>query len=170
MKKEFFLSIISILIYAILVYIYIYLMLPIILNSIANNSLDLKNFFENEYSLYKTLAILSTIFIIAMTIIQYLISRFLILMFFDDEFKNVIYMYLVFLPKSLTVILSIIFFFVFGKYNYNLYIIPQIIGITVMMLFVNHKIKNWKAVIVFSVIYILDIIYSFIQNTKIFHM
>lgn|SRR5690606_14344237 len=126
------------------------------LNDLYN---DLKKTFEVSYS--KMILIVSVVTTVITTIsflVQYIIAKFLLIIFSPNIKSNMFY---ALIPKTLIIIINIIFMKIGDIYIYWFYLLTSVIGSIMVLLFFQYKKENWKASILFAAPFITDALFSF---------
>lgn len=156
-KKPIVISLFSLLLFIALTYYFI--SFTVELNTQTLKLDDLLDLLE-EVSHDKVLLLITsliTLLTIFSTLIQYLISKFLLIIFSN---KVKVRIYYALLPKSLILVLNILFMGLFGITNSWLYVFTAFVGSIFIYLFFQYKKENWKAALIFSSVFLLDSIVS----------
>lgn len=101
--------------------------------------------------------IISTITTTFGLLIQYLIGKFL-LVIFASEIKS--YLFHALIPKIFIVIINLFFIGVYQIHNNWLYLSTALIGSILILFFFQYQKKNWKASLLFSSAFIIDALIS----------
>ena len=112
---------------------------------------EINEMLSNSTSLLEIITILTLITTIIAVLAQYIIGKFLLIIF-KPGIKT--YLYYALAPKVL------IFIGVFQIYNAWLYQITALIGAFLIILFIQYKKNNWTVALLFSAIFLIDPLYS----------
>lgn len=150
LRNKLAINLMSFLVYSILTFLFAYA----ILNAgfLEEQLNELKKVFEGETGFNIILFIITILSLLAI-IVEYMISKFLVFMFFPN-IKNIFY--LVTIPKIIISILniSIINFFVID--SLVVFHITAFLGSIIIMGFHYHVNKSKSAAIIFSIPFLLD--------------
>ncbi len=120
---------------------------------------DLKYLLEDIS--YKNLLLIITIITTIITtfslLIQYIIGKFLLVIFAPDVHCHLFY---ALIPKTIIIVINIIFVGILQIHNSWLYMFTAFIGSIAVLLFFQYKNKSWKASMLFAAAFIIDPIFS----------
>lgn len=103
------------------------------------------------------ITVISTLTAIFGLLIQYLIGKFLLVIFASDVKSH---LYHALIPKVLILIINLIFIEVFQIHNNGVYLSTALIGSILILLFFQYQKQNWKASLLFSSAFIIDALIS----------
>lgn len=156
-KKPKLTALILIIIYIILMFFFIYSYVPI--GNLNKAVISLNKILVNLSELQVTIlvAVIASLGSLISFLIQYVIAKFLFIIF---SFKSKIYIYYALIPKSILMLLNIIFVKFFLINNEWFYTLSAFIASVFILLYFQYKNINWKHSFVFAAPFLIDSIIS----------
>jgi hypothetical protein len=110
----------------------------------------------------KILLVISVLTTLLSTVVAYFIARFLLFFFTTDIKCN---MSDILIPKSLVIIVNILFITLLNLYDPRIFMLTAFIGAIGILLLFQLKKKNWLGSIIFSIPFIADALLSLAKTT-----
>lgn len=150
-------SFISLIVYVLLNYYFVSFAIQI--NGVSEELNGLHKLLDNisHENIIMTIAIITTITTTISLLIQYIIGKFLLILFVSNIKGHLFY---VLIPKIFIMIINMIFIGVGQVHDSWLYMSTALIGSIIILLFFQYKKENWKASILFALAFIMDALFS----------
>jgi hypothetical protein len=104
-----------------------------------------------------TIAIITTVITTISLLVQYIIGKFLLIIFIPEVKSKLFY---ALIPKILIMIINIIFMGILHIHSSWLYMFTALLGAVLIMFFFQYKKENWKASILFAAPFTIDALFS----------
>lgn len=153
--KLILLSIFSFIVYMLLNYYFVSIVADNQISILSQDVEDLKYVLDNisHENFVLIITVISTIITTFGFLIQYLIGKFLLVIFAPDVKSHLFH---ALIPKVFIVIINLTFIGVFQIYNNWFYLTTALIGAISILLFFQYQKQNWKGSLLFSAAFIID--------------
>jgi hypothetical protein len=157
------LSILTLITYIYLNYYFAFFMIENEITKYSEELSSLRQLLEDvaQENLILILVIITIIITTISLLIQYIIGKFLLMLFTLDVNSHLFH---VLIPKIFIMIINLLFIMIWEIYDSWFYLTTALIGSILIMLFFQYNKKNWKASILFSVVFILDPLFSIVKE------
>ena len=141
---------------------YVFIRFFIEIDSVQKKLASIYELFElSQKELNLIISIGLVIFTLTYLLIQYLIAKFLVLIFVEKLKPKIEY---VFIPKVFITILNIIFISIFSIQTSWFYAFTAFFGAIFILMFTQFKSNTWKFSIIFSIPFLFDAITQLIRE------
>lgn len=156
-KHPKLISFFSFILYVVLNYFFVSFATEHQIAGFSDEFAEVKKLLADGDSLRQIITTIAAIVTTVSVLVQYIIGKFLLVVFVPGTKTH---LYYALMPKLLVLMVNIIFIGVFNIQNTWLYLSTALIGALLIMFFIQYKRNNWKATILFSLVFLLDSVFS----------